>query len=137
MAANHRGKAFKKFDLDLELGEKWEDFVDDAFKTAEVKTENGTWERYGNIVIECNSYGKPSGIDATESDMWVHNLVDSKGKYVMGFMIPTATLKNICAHKDTVMGGDHGASELIKLDIERLAYTIINSHMETDNESTD
>ena len=78
MPANNRGKAFTKFDLDLAFGEKWEDFIDEAFKTAEVKTENGTWEFYGNIVIECNSYGKPSGIDSTESDMWIHNLIDSR-----------------------------------------------------------
>ncbi len=137
MAANNRGKSFKKFDLDLELGEKWEDFVDKGMNTAEVKTENGTWEKYGNIVIECNSYGKPSGIDATESDLWIHNLVDSNGNYVMGFILPTPTLRGVCANKDTVMGGDHGASELIKIAIENVPYAMINKHMEMRNESTD
>lgn len=137
MGANNRGKSFKQFDLDLEFGEQWEDFIDNAFKTAEVKTENGTWQQYGNIVVECNSYGKPSGIDATESDLWIHNLVDTKGRYVMGFLIPTETLREVCRHRDTVMGGDYKASELIKLSIETLPYTIINKHMETDDESTD
>jgi hypothetical protein len=46
-------------------------------------------------------------------------------------------LKEVCAHKDTVMGGDHGASELIKIAIENIPYAIINKHMEMRNESTD
>ena len=37
-------------------------------KKIEVKSEKGMWQRTGNIAIEFESWGQPSGIDATESD---------------------------------------------------------------------
>ena len=43
-------------------------------KKIEVKSERDVWQKTGNIAIEYESYGKPSGINATESDYWFHNL---------------------------------------------------------------
>jgi len=66
----------KKFDLDLEYGKVREKLVADMLqdKKIEVKSERDVWQRTGNIAIEYESYGKPSGINATESDYWFHNL---------------------------------------------------------------
>ena len=66
----------KKFDIDLEYGKVREKQVADMLqdKKIEVKSERGMWQRTGNIAIEFESYGKPSGIAATESDYWFHNL---------------------------------------------------------------
>ena len=66
----------KKFDIDLEYGQVREQLVADMLqdKKIEVKSERDMWQRTGNIAIEYQSYGKPSGIDATESDYWFHNL---------------------------------------------------------------
>ena len=66
----------KKFDIDLEYGQVREKKVADMLqgKKIEVKSERGMWQRTGNIAIEFESYGKPSGIAATESDYWFHNL---------------------------------------------------------------
>ena len=68
----------KKFDLDLEYGQIFEDKIADMFTKSkvEVKSERGMWMSTGNIAIEYESYGKPSGIMATESDYWLHNLCD-------------------------------------------------------------
>ncbi len=66
----------KKFDIDLEYGEIREDKIKDMLtgKKIEVKSEKGMWMKTGNICIEYESWNKPSGIRATESDYWFHNL---------------------------------------------------------------
>ena len=66
----------KKFDIDLEYGKVREQFVADMLqnKKIEVKSERDKWQKTGNIAIEYESYGKPSGINATEADYWFHNL---------------------------------------------------------------
>ena len=66
----------KKFDIDLEYGKVREKQVADMLqdKKIEVKSERGMWQKTGNIAIEFESYGKPSGIRATEADYWFHNL---------------------------------------------------------------
>ena len=54
----------KKFDLDLSYGKVREQRVADMLtdKKIEVKSERGMWVKTGNIAIEYESYGKPSGI---------------------------------------------------------------------------
>ena len=66
----------KKFDLDLEYGKVREQAVASMLqdKKIEVKSERDVWQNTGNIAIEYESYGKPSGIAATEADYWFHNL---------------------------------------------------------------
>jgi len=60
----------KKFDIDLQYGKVREQLVADMLqdKKIEVKSERDVWQRTGNIAIEYECYGKPSGINATESD---------------------------------------------------------------------
>ncbi len=127
MAANNRGKAFSKFDLDLEFGESWEDYITEKMKTAEVKTEKDMWRNTGNICIEYESYGKPSGIEATESDVWIHNLTD-KGDFVMGFILPTSTVKKIYKQGRQVSGGDHNASRIHLLKIRDLVDKVLGEN---------
>ena len=60
----------KKFDVDLQFGKQWEVFVDDLFsgaKTCEVKTERDQWADTGNIFVEFECNGVPSGIASTTS----------------------------------------------------------------------
>ena len=66
----------KKFDIDLQYGTIREEKIIDMFlnKKIEVKSERDTWMKTGNICIEYESYGKPSGIITTEADFWFHNL---------------------------------------------------------------
>lgn len=124
MAANNRGKAFTKFDLDLEFGEKWEDFISDKLLTAEVKTERDMWAKTGNICIEYENYGKPSGIEKTESDVWIHNLT-LNNEFVLGFIIPTKRLREIYKNGRSVAGGDNNASRLQLLKIKELVDSIL------------
>ena len=54
----------KKFDLDLQYGSIREDKIADMLtnKKIEVKSERDIWQKSGNICIEYESWGKPSGI---------------------------------------------------------------------------
>lgn len=111
----------KKFDLDLEYGQIFEDKIADMFTKSkvEVKSERGMWMSTGNIAIEYESYGKPSGIMATESDYWLHNLCD--GDFLcLSILIKVDNLKKLIKENafPSVCGGDHNASRmyLIKLD---------------------
>jgi len=122
-----KGK-FTKFDVDLEFGQHWEEHIDDLFsgvKTCEVKTERDKWAKTGNICIELESWGKPSGINATEADIWVQNLVKD-GRLIASIMIPTDVLKEVVekSAKRTVMGGDNNASKLLLINLEKLVATL-------------
>jgi hypothetical protein len=118
----------KKFDIDLEFGQQWEKYIDEMFsgaKTCEVKTERDRWAGTGNICIEVQSYGKPSGLDATEADLWVHNLTKD-GKLLCSLVFPTEVLKQLVpkASKGTVMGGDNRASKLHLVPLKKLMQVV-------------
>jgi len=133
MAHGPRNGAFSGFDLDLDFGLKWEDFIDEKFKTAEVKTERDLWRKTGNIAVEYACSGKRSGVESTESDLWIHNLTD-KDEYVMGFIIPTKTMKAIYKEGYKVSGGDRDAARMSLLKIRQLVDKVLE-HYEEENAS--
>jgi hypothetical protein len=49
-------------------------FTKGKIEKIELKSESWLWERTGNICIEYRQNGRPSGIDATQADYWVHEL---------------------------------------------------------------
>ena len=114
----------KKFDIDLEYGKVREKQVADMLqdKKIEVKSERGMWQKTGNIAIEYESYGKPSGIAATESDYWFHNLcIDDETFCTLVFN--TDSLKKIIDNLDykrSVSGGDHNASKMYLVNLQKL-----------------
>tara|TARA_R100000278_G_scaffold71980_1_gene56613 strand:+ start:31 stop:471 length:441 start_codon:yes stop_codon:yes gene_type:complete len=135
----------KKFDIDLAYGKIREQRVADMLQDEkiEVKTERGnfsnpkSWVHTGNIAIEFESYGKPSGINATESDYWFHNL-DIGDETFATVVFNTQSLKRIIDkldYKRTVSGGDNMASRLYLLNLEKLfSSDVIKAFEETDNE---
>jgi len=117
-------KVLRKFDVDLEFGQTWEKHIDEMFsgaKTCEIKTERDTWAKTGNICIEVQSYGKPSGLASTEAEMWVQNLVKD-GELVCSLVFNTDKLKEIVKEMNTrtVMGGDNYASKLHLVSLKKL-----------------
>ena len=129
----------KKFDIDLQYGEVREDKIADMLqnKKIEVKSERDLWQKTGNICIEYKSYGKPSGIDATESDYWFHNLCIGDDEYCT-LVFNTATLKKIVKKLDsfkTVSGGDHKASQMYLLNLQKLfSSDVIKAFKELEDE---
>ncbi len=114
----------KKFDLDLEYGTVREDKVAAMLqdKKIEVKSERGMWMKTGNIAIEYQSYGKPSGIKATESDYWFHNLCIGDNEYCT-LVFKTDVLRTIVDKLDTfrtVSGGDNNASQMYLVNLQKL-----------------
>jgi hypothetical protein len=117
-------KELKKFDIDLEFGQVWEKYIDDMFsgaKTCEVKTERDRWASTGNICLEVESYGKPSGLTSTEAEMWVHNLVKD-GELVCSMVFNTDKLRGMVKEMKpyTVMGGDNKASKIQLVNLKKL-----------------
>ena len=117
----------KKFDLDLKYGKVKEEIVANMLqdKKIEVKSERGMWLNTGNIAIEYESYGKPSGINATKADYWFHNLC--VGDEVFATLVfETKMLKKIVNTSinenkvRSVSGGYHMASKMYLINIQNL-----------------
>jgi len=114
----------KKFDIDLEYGTIREDKIADMLtnKKIEVKSERGMWMKTGNICIEYESYGKPSGIITTEADYWFHNLcIEDDIFCTLIFDVPKLKqLMDKLDFKKSVSGGDHKASRMWLVNIRKL-----------------
>ena len=114
----------KKFDIDLEYGKVREQLVADMLqdKKIEVKSERDVWQKTGNIAIEYECYGKPSGINATESDYWFHNLCIGEDVFAT-LVFDTNSLRRIIDnldYKKSVSGGDNNASRMYLLNLQKL-----------------
>ena len=126
----------KKFDIDLEYGKVREKMVADMLqdKKIEVKSERDVWQKTGNIAIEYECYGKPSGISATESDYWFHNLCIGDETFAT-IVFDTNSLKRIIANLDkkrSVSGGDNNASRMYLLNLQKLfSSDVIKAFKET------
>ena len=129
----------KKFDIDLQFGSIREDKIADMLtnKKIEVKSERGKWMETGNICIEYQSYGKPSGIEATEADFWFHNLcIGDEIFCTLIFDVPK--LKKLVKKLDylkSVSGGDHNASRMYLVNIQKLFTSdVFKTFEELDND---
>jgi hypothetical protein len=126
----------KKFDIDLEYGKVREQMVADMLqdKKIEVKSERDVWQKTGNIAIEYECYGKPSGISATESDYWFHNLCIGDETFAT-IVFDTNSLKRIISNLDkkrSVSGGDNNASRMYLLNLQKLfSSDVIKAFKET------
>jgi hypothetical protein len=107
-------------------------------KKIEVKSEKDLWQKSGNICIEYESWGKPSGIRATESDYWFHNLCVGDNEFCT-LVFKTDVLKTIVDKLDTfktVSGGDHKASRMFLVNLQKLfSSDVIKAFKEAENES--
>ena len=111
--------------MDLAYGQDRENklaaiFDTDKFKV-EVKTERDWWYKTGNIAIEIECRGKPSGLYATEADYWVH-ILHKDGKDYCKLFFDVPTLKEIAFKyvDNTKMIGDNFASKCILIPLKEL-----------------
>tara|TARA_R100001244_G_C5069220_1_gene110922 strand:+ start:91 stop:468 length:378 start_codon:yes stop_codon:yes gene_type:complete len=113
----------KKFDLDLEFGQIREERIAKMLEEdkIEVKTERGMWRNTGNIAIEYQWNGKPSGIASTDATWWWHVLEDD-GEPVCDIVFRVDKLKDLARDKSLkrVNGGDDGLAKLILLPLSKL-----------------
>ena len=117
-------KINKKFDIDLKYGQMREKQVSNIFanKKIEVKTERDWWDKTGNIALEYECNGKPSGINATTSDYWIHILAKGKKNHCMLVFEVVRLKKIVNQYKETHtrMVGDRNASKCVLLPIKKL-----------------
>lgn len=102
-------KGSKEYDVGIRLN-------DDPEVLFEVKADRKTINT-GNIAIEFECRGKPSGITTSKSDYWVYFL-DGKNQYLL---IPTDRLRNEIAkesYKRKVSGGDDGVARMYLFGLE-------------------
>ena len=116
------------FDIDLDFGEKGEEWVVKLFEgnsKVEVKTERGLWQDTGNIAIEIRHKNKPSGLSTTDADTWIH-LLESDGEIFGGFLLSIPYLKKRAKSllavdlARIVKGGDNNDSTLLLMPIEHI-----------------
>lgn len=113
------------FDLDLKRGQISEQLVK-SILTQDVKIEVKTdflVSKTGNVAIEFECRGKPSGIKTTTADWWVIVLEGKQYDSEVAIMIRTKRLFNLCkkyaAH--TVKGGDDMLSRMVLIPVKELA----------------
>ena len=129
----------KKFDIDLAYGTVREEKIAEMLtdKKIEVKSEKDMWQKTGNICIEYESWGKPSGIKATEADYWFHNLCVGENEFCT-LVFKTDVLRTIVDKLDTfktVAGGDHKASKMFLVNLQKLfSSDVIKAFKESEND---
>jgi hypothetical protein len=112
------------FKTDLIIGQEGEKYLGGLLKdsTIEVKTDFMV-DKTGNVAIEYESRGKPSGISTTQSSHWA---IIFSGQYnkELTILIEVNRLKRISREYykkgKVVKGGDNNTSKLILIPIEKL-----------------
>jgi len=113
-----------KFDIDLKYGQIREKRVANLLgkEQVEIKTERSWWRKTGNIAIEYEYRGNPSGIDKTEAKWWFHILeLDKKEHCILVFRV--SRLKKIVKKykkTHTKCIGDYRASKCVVIPIKEL-----------------
>lgn len=116
-------KVNNKFDIDLKYGKKREDRLEKILKEGklEVKTERDWWFKTGNIAIEIECNGKPSGIMVTKADYWVHILANGKKDYCR-LIFDTKTIKKLTKKYIGTLrnGGDGWRSKFVLIPLSEI-----------------
>ena len=112
------------FDIDLDFGQIFEEKIRDLFEgdgSIEVKTERDWWHKTGNIALEYECNGRPSGINATESDYWIQILAKGNKNHCMLVFEVSELKKIVKKYKDqyTKMVGDGNRSKCVILPIRK------------------
>jgi hypothetical protein len=114
-----------KFDIDLKYGQEREQrlasILDKDKNKIEVKTERDWWFKTGNIAIEVECNGKPSGIMATKADYWVHILAEGEKDYCR-LIFDTRTIKRLAKKYIGTLknGGDGWRSRFVLIPLAEI-----------------
>jgi|SRR5210317_2224156 len=112
-----------KFDIDLKYGQGREKRIKKMIEegTIEVKTERDWWFKTGNIAVEFESFGKPSGIAKTEATYWAHVLANGEEDHCILWFKTDKLKKLVEKHKDKVKNvGDYKKSKAYLIPITEI-----------------
>jgi hypothetical protein len=113
-----------EFDLDLIYGQKGENLLRSILTTpiVEVKRDRMTYKT-GNVIVEYECRGKPSGIAITKSE-WFSFVLSGEYKDEVIIIIKTSRLKTIARHyyqiQGVQFGGDDNLSKIVKIPVKEL-----------------
>ena len=117
------------FDVDLKFGNKHEKKIGKLLglkaEEIEVKTERDWWDKTGNICIEIERRGKPTGLSITKAKVWVHVLSKGNTQYLrLIFDVPK--LKKLAKKfKDNwKMVGDRRETKAIMIPFKKIIYEL-------------
>ena len=102
------------FLTDLPFGEKYERESKSILEGKDVKVEvkaDRLCQKTGNVYVETESRGKPSGITTTESDMWTFCLLKENRERQIYVSLPTKILKKLMKDYPIKVGGDNYTSK--------------------------
>ena len=108
------------FDLDLKFGKSHERKIAKLLglkdEQVEVKTERDWWAKTGNLCIEVERRGKPTGISITKAKVWVH-VFSKNNKQLMRLVIDVPILKKLVKkYKDNwKMVGDRRETKAVMI----------------------
>lgn len=127
--------SISNFDKDLKLGQKYEQEALKYFKYNDFKISEGKFKPYdielttdngkryievkcdrlahktGNLAIEYECNGQPSGLNSTKAHIWIYFIVHTKEV----FIIPVKKLKELINNCKSVNGGDGYRSKMFLL----------------------
>ncbi len=117
------------FDVDLKFGNKHEKKIGKLLglkaDEIEVKTERDWWDKTGNICIEIERRGKPTGLSITKAKVWVHVLAKGNTQYLR-LIIDVPKLKKLTnKFKDNwKMVGDRKETKAIMIPFKKIIYEL-------------
>tara|TARA_B110000977_G_scaffold25830_1_gene31940 strand:+ start:15680 stop:16048 length:369 start_codon:yes stop_codon:yes gene_type:complete len=104
-------KARPEFDKDLKFGQQYENELQEMLEgKIEVKTDRRC-KTTGNLFVEIESRGKPSGVFSTKSKYYAFCLWEEKRKLQIWVLIPTKILKKLMKKYPIKNGGDNWTSK--------------------------
>ena len=121
------------FDIDLKFGNKHEKKLGKllGLKTEEieVKAERDWWDKTGNICIEIERRGKPTGLSITKAKVWVHILAKGNKQYLR-LVIDVPVLKKLAnKFKDNwKMVGDRRETKAILIPFKKIIYELTENN---------
>ncbi len=100
-------KARPHFDKDLQFGQQYENELQEMVEgKVEVKTDR-LCQKTGNVFVEIEDRGKPSGINTSKSPYYAFCLYKSERAKQVWVLIPTKILKKLMKKYPIKNGGDH------------------------------
>ena len=117
------------FDVDLKFGNKHEKQIGKLLglkaEEIEVKTERDWWDKTGNICIEIERRGKPTGLSITKAKVWVHVLAKGNTQYLrLIFDVPKLKKLTKKFKDNWKMVGDRRETKAIMIPFKKIIYEL-------------
>ena len=109
-----------KYDLDFGIvsekfyGKVMHDLIEGK---TECKAERDQWAKTGNMFVEFESRGKPSGIATTHAEHWVVSFY-KENKLCFTLTVPIEDMKKIARKGKLIEGGDKNSSKGMLVNIK-------------------